>query len=269
MDQTEELYGKIMMRSIVNTFNGVHLNDEDLSHGPLLTARCVKPVHYPDSQQLVLWLPDSGRLYTSIVIADETGGDVVYNKEINDILNGSIQLIIDTLFLHPGDFTVSIRKANGLEHIIYLKKFPVGEEPPVEIVQDFPVPDGDKGPIQYRDGFGNIIPNEDLILRDEVIEKMHARFSRRVEFEGTVRSGTVKYIEGSRSLQFYSEMGGGDCIFYIDIPTSEKWEASTGFKLSEREEIVKFVAEEAVRQQTSSPGIYYLIGERDIVIMNG
>ncbi|MBK7886964.1 MAG: hypothetical protein IPJ86_06550 [Bacteroidetes bacterium] len=268
MDQSEEYYGKVVLSSIDNSRNGVNVKEEENNIYPLLTPNNLKLVHYPESQQLVIWLPDSGRLYDTIAIEDVNCNDIIWNKKVDDILSGSIQLIINTLFLSPGDFRVSIVKSDSLVHRIYLKKYPQGVEPPVEKIQEISTPDVEKGPIIYRDGFGNVLPDEDLILRDKVIEKMQAKFNRRVEFDGTVRSGTVKYIEGSRTISFYAEMGGGNCIFYIDIPTSGKWEELTGFKLSEREEIVKFVAEESVRKQTRSSGIYYLIGERDIVIMN-
>jgi hypothetical protein len=268
MDQSEEYYGKVVLSSIDNSRNGVNVKEEETNIYPLLTPNNLKLVHYPESQQLVIWLPDSGRLYDTIAIEDVNSNDIIWNKKADDILSGSIQLIINTLFLSPGDFRVSIVKSDSLVHRIYLKKYPQGVEPPVEKIQEIITPDVEKGPIIYRDGFGNILPDEDLILRDKVIEKMQAKFNRRVEFDGTVRSGTVRYIEGNRSISFYSEMGGGNCIFYIDIPASGKWEEQTGFTLSEREEILKFVAEEAVRQQASSPGVYYLIGDRDIVIMS-
>lgn len=109
--------------------------------------------------------------------------------------------------------------------------------------------------------------NEDEIIRKKLIDKLTAKFSRRVSFEGNVRSGTVVYTDGKKTQRFYSEMGGGKCMFYISIPSAANWEKHTPFRLQERNEIVQFVAEETLRQQTSTSGSYYIIGEFDIRFM--
>ncbi len=62
-------------------------------------------------------------------------------------------------------------------------------------------------------------------------------------------------------------MGGGNCLFYIDVPTVENWEKATGFSIAERDEILKYVAEETLRKQTVSQGAYFVIGEREIAFM--
>jgi hypothetical protein len=117
-------------------------------------------------------------------------------------------------------------------------------------------------PIIYRDGAGNILPNEEQLLREKAAKDLAARFSRRLEYEGNFRAGTIIYVEGELRIRFYHEMGGGECKFYIDIPTAEKWEAQTGAPLSRREEILTFVAQTVQREQASS--WRYEIGEREI-----
>jgi hypothetical protein len=62
-------------------------------------------------------------------------------------------------------------------------------------------------------------------------------------------------------------MGGGKCIFYVDIPTTHTWEKQTDFRLSERDEILAYVAKETFRKQVSTDGAYYEIGERHLLFM--
>ena len=81
---------------------------------------------------------------------------------------------------------------------------------------------------------------------------MAAQFGRKIEYEGTFRAGTITYVEGDLRINFYHEMGGGNCMFYVDIPTEEKWEVQTRTPLSRRQEILEFVAETVRREQASS-----------------
>jgi hypothetical protein len=121
----------------------------------------------------------------------------------------------------------------------------------------------------YRDGFGNIIPNEDEIIRMKALEKLKELFapkasptSPRIMYTGNVRAGSVVYIEGDIRIEFYHEMGGGDCQLYIDIPTKERWEAATQTPLSRLDEIVGFVASTVRREQ--APSWRYEIHENEI-----
>jgi hypothetical protein len=79
--------------------------------------------------------------------------------------------------------------------------------------------------------------------------RLTARFTRRLEFEGNFRAGTIIYIEGDIRLKFYHEMCGGGVHFSIDVPIAAKWEAETGRPLAERDDIVEFVAAETQRKQ--------------------
>ena len=109
-----------------------------------------------------------------------------------------------------------------------------------------------KGPIVYRDGFGNVIPDADLELRKALQERMAARFGRRLEFDGTFRAGTITYVEGDIRIMFSHEMCTGGVHFSIDVPPSERWEAATGRPLAERDDIVQFVAFETRRVKAGS-----------------
>lgn len=114
----------------------------------------------------------------------------------------------------------------------------------------------------YRDGFGNIIPDEDLIMREKANKELERKFSRRVEYEGNLRAGSVIYIDSESRIEFYNEMGGGNCMVYIDIPAEEQWEEATKTPLSRRSEILEFVAATVQAQQASN--CYYEIKTKEI-----
>lgn len=117
-------------------------------------------------------------------------------------------------------------------------------------------------PIVYRDGFGNEIPDEDLILREKLNKELGRKFSRRVEYEGNLRAGTVIYIDKDTRIEFNNEMGGGNCMVYLTIPTEAQWEAATKTDLSRRKEILEYVAE--VVQVQQAPNCNFEIKENEI-----
>jgi hypothetical protein len=104
----------------------------------------------------------------------------------------------------------------------------------------------------YRDGAGNIIPNVDVELRKQASEAIARRFGRRLEYEGNFRAGIIVYVDSVRRIRFQHEMAGGDYKFIIDVPSVAHWEAATGAPLSERDEILRFVAEQVQREQAST-----------------
>jgi len=114
----------------------------------------------------------------------------------------------------------------------------------------------------YTDGFGNPIPNEDRMIRDRVFEDLVTKFSRRIEFEGSYRSGYVTYIEGDLRIRFLHEMYGGEFKFGIEIPEESKWEEVTKVPLARRQEIIEWLAEAVQREQAST--WQYIIREKDI-----
>jgi hypothetical protein len=66
------------------------------------------------------------------------------------------------------------------------------------------------------------------------------------------RGGQVVYKDAVSEIRFYYEFGGGDCVAIIFIPNPEKWVQETKKPLSEREEIISFVASQATRDQVSN-----------------
>lgn len=218
-------------------------------------------VHYPDCQQLIIWLPQYGRNYGAMRLIDTGSKQVIDERPVTDRLSGSIQLLWDTLDIPPGEYRVEIDHPEGWKHCIELRKYHeravLPAEPPAE-----PEPPKESGPIVYRDGFGNIIPNTDLELREKAMQDITNKFARRIEYTGTFRAGEVIYVDNKRRIAFWHEMGGGNCMFYIDIPPAAQWEERTGTPLEERAEILEFVASTVRSQQASN--CRYEIGEREI-----
>lgn len=96
-----------------------------------------------------------------------------------------------------------------------------------------------------RDGAGLVVADEDLRMRALAQTELAVQISRRVAYEGTVRSGRFVYRDGAVRIAFDQELAAGDCKALVFIPSAEHWAATTGTSLDERDEIVRFVAEAA------------------------
>lgn len=86
--------------------------------------------------------------------------------------------------------------------------------------------------------------------------------TRKLGYVSEGRSGKVIYTEGNRTITFYMEMGGGNCIFNLDILSKKEWEKKTGFPLERREDIFKLVAAQTCKDQ--APKDIYTINETSI-----
>jgi len=71
------------------------------------------------------------------------------------------------------------------------------------------------------------------------------------------RGGHVVYTDTISSIRFDFEFGGGDCVAIIFVPSISSWEAGTRRPLSERDEILLFVARQSLHDQVSNG--YYKI----------
>jgi hypothetical protein len=47
------------------------------------------------------------------------------------------------------------------------------------------------------------------------------------------------------------EFGGGDVVASIDIPSVEKWKRETGLPLDRRDEVLNFIGQQVVKDQTT------------------
>ena len=218
----------------------------------------VKFVHYPGSQQLILWLPKPAHEGYGELSVTHDGADIERSPVLSRV-NGSVQILFATLEWPPGDVLVTITHKDGWRHELALKKYPPGEiapAPPPEPVVEAPL----RGPIVYRDGFGNVIPDADLELRGQALRDVARMFGRKLEYEGNDRSGTVTFVDGDTRIKFAHEMSGGDVKFAIEIPSAEHWEGFTRTPLKMRDEILAFVAER-VRIEKANSWRYEITGE--------
>jgi hypothetical protein len=255
----ESFLGVIEILKVENIFPA---GAEDQGGENVMLKDHVSFVDYPDCQQMSLWLPEYFREYQDAIIRNTVDQVVIFDQKVEHIINGSIKITLDTLFIPPGEYEFTITKKNALMHKLYFKKYPEGEMP--EIAEpNLPEPlNLDSEPIVYRDGFGKILPNEDLILRQNIIDRTINKFTRRLEYVSQGKEGEVIYIEGGKKIIFYMEVGAYDCVFFLNIPSAAAWEKTTNFPLSEREDILTFVAEQTRRDQASS--CYYKISDTEI-----
>lgn len=232
-----------------------------------LTDSRIRFVHYPDCQQLQIWLPVAGAEYDRILLTPEGQSEPLEDWKVSEKLSGSIQILWDTLTISPGNYQIRITKKTGSYHLIGIQKFREDESPDSEPVAGTVTdPESEKPPIVYRDGLGNILPNEDLELREKAIEDLVAKFSRRLEYISEGRGGIIYYLEGDIRLPFYYELGGGDCVAYIDIPEPDRWTRSTGLSLDRRKDIISFLAMQAHADQ--APSCRVSITDREISFHN-
>lgn len=225
----------------------------------------IRFVEYPDCQQLQIWLPYPGNEYERLRLVRIPEEQLQTEWMVTDVLSGSVQTLIDSSVIPPGDYRLEIEKQGHCVHCTTLTKYKEGERAPdieKETITENNTPT--EGYIQYRDGWGNLLPDEDLMLRGKVIQEIANRFTRKLEYHSEGRGGKVIYVEGDIRLSFYYEMGGGDCVAYIDIPDKTKWENETGLGLDKREDIVEFIARTSLRDQVSNG--YYKISDNAITL---
>ena len=247
-------FGTILIGSIKNTPTvSVGVDAGTIDFNPIAETN-VRFVHYPDCQQLIIWLTHLGKEYGNVLLKNSMTESVMEEWPVTEKLSGSIQLLWDTLMIAPGLYTIEINYKDGWQHILEIQKLAEGILPAIKQPEKFSEENEniETEPIIYRDGFGNILEDEDLFLREKVNRDIIRKFSRHIEYEGNFRSGTIIYINNEVRIEFYHEMGGGNCMFYIDLPTEDQWEAATRTPISERKDIVEFVAARVKSEQASN-----------------
>ena len=235
-----------------------------------LTARFVR---YSGSQQLSVWLPEyGGSGYGKLRMMDIKTQNLLEEQAVSDKISGSILMNWNTLEWPPSEYRLDIEHPKGGYHTLYFTKLEENEIVPKDKMVEMPVakaknpslaasllPKKEKKSKKndslwkvYKDGFGNLIPNEDAIIREKAFKDLVTQLSRRIEFEGTYRSGYVIYVEGDLRIPFYHEMYSGKYHMGIAIPSESQWEVQTNTPLSRRQGIIEFLAETVQRQQVPS-----------------
>jgi len=265
-ENIDSWFGTIDILSIQN-IPSIDRNPE--SEMLLFEDKNIRFVHYPDCQQMIIWLPEYYSNYDYLLIRKKKTEEIIFEKKVSEVINGSIQIIIDSLFILPGAYELIITNISGDKHIIefikrdedYILPIAPGENQSASSLQKLlnEIEAEEHEPIIYRDGTGKILPNEDLELKAKILNDIVGKFTRRIEYEGNLRAGSIIYIEGDKRVKFDTEMGGGNCLFFVFIPASEQWEKATKLPISERVNILEFIAISANRDQASS--CYYEITE--------
>jgi hypothetical protein len=261
-------FGVVDLIDIENHWSSENESKDEVDEKDQLTDRAIKIVHYADCQQLTLWLPIPGNLYDQISMTDKNTQVEVWRKDVAEILSGSIQIILDTLDYAPSEYSILISRKDGFRHLLHIKKYEECILSPVKPVKIELSKEKEYVPVVYRDGFGNVIQYEDSDANMEIFRGMNAMHKRKVSYKEYGRSNDVIYTDGEKMAKFYSEIGTGNCIFYIHIPSVENWESETDFSVAERDEILQFIAETVLRDKTTSSGAYFEIEDKWINFYN-
>ncbi len=87
---------------------------------------------------------------------------------------------------------------------------------------------------------------------------------QKLEYINKGRSGYVVYTDGQGSIKLSFELGGGNCIAIIYVPTISEWTNKTNRAETNRLEILIFIAEQIIKDQ--APGGFYELSDTCIEI---
>ena len=73
----------------------------------------------------------------------------------------------------------------------------------------------------------------------------------KILYDSQGREGYVWYKSADTKFAMYYELGGGDCVTIIHIPTPEEWEKVTQLPLAQREEVLNFIGRQVAQDQVS------------------
>ena len=85
-------FGIVTLTSIENIRPSNDTSNEKTATDDLMDESRVRLVHYPDCQQLIIWLPVDGIHYLDMVICDQKTKDEIWRKDIREIINGTCLL---------------------------------------------------------------------------------------------------------------------------------------------------------------------------------
>jgi hypothetical protein len=147
---SKKYFGEAGLIEIINLNN-------DSTGLPHFENKHIQFVHYPDCQQIQIWLPEYYDKYEKIIIAHMQTQNIIYSKMVSDVVSGSVKIVIDSLFIPVGEYCIQIISNQILVHSISIRKLNEGESFP-EHTDDIIENDAKEiTPIVYRDGFGNVI----------------------------------------------------------------------------------------------------------------
>lgn len=89
--------------------------------------------------------------------------------------------------------------------------------------------------------------------------------TQKLEYINQGRSGYILYKDTDTEFRLFFEMCGGDCIVAVCIPTIDEWISKTNKPLSERINILTFIAKQLIKDQ--APNCTYILSDRFIEVM--
>lgn len=87
---------------------------------------------------------------------------------------------------------------------------------------------------------------------------------QKIEYINQGRGGYIVYKDNLSEFKLFFEFGGADCIAIIYIPSIVDWSIKTNKPLSDRLQVLTFIAEQAIKDQ--APNSYYRLSESCIEI---
>ncbi len=101
---------------------------------------------------------------------------------------------------------------------------------------------------------------------DSFVSRLFTIFSARTHSGGAKvlyssegRHGYVHYKSSAANFSMYYEFGGGNCVVSIDIPSIEHWKTETGLSPEHRDNVLNFIGQQVVKDQTTGGGGYFKI----------
>jgi len=84
--------------------------------------------------------------------------------------------------------------------------------------------------------------------------------SAKISYKNKGRSGSVIYQSENVELEFYYELGGGDCVAIISIPLEKDWEKKTQTSKKLRHSILDLMARQVLKDKVPD-GTYQITSD--------
>lgn len=265
--EATEFFGKCVLTKVSNFYKDREKDPEvGKAEIGIVEKYNVQVVHYPDCQQLFFHMPKYAWDAGNVRLTEDVTHQVLYDQPVRDKLNGSTMILWDTLPLKPGFYTLEANWPDGWTHQLRFIKFIPGY-PREEVYKH---PPGNVTVIQNDQEYRTFDSNGVEILdgisqkREDIFKKFFEGL-RHLEYDNRGRGGYVIYCEGDIRISFDFEFAGGKGVVLIFVPTPAQWELATGTPLAERDSILTFVAEQAIRDQ--APDCIYEISDNCVEIL--
>lgn len=108
--------------------------------------------------------------------------------------------------------------------------------------------------------------NFTITITNELVKVEHPKrgMEQKLEYINEGRGGYIVYKDKISEIKLFFEYGGGNCVAIIYVPTTSEWTNKTKLPITERNSILTFVAEQAIKDQ--APKGYYELSDTYIEI---